>query len=115
MEDEEQKKSYTDKLTKQLAELDPLLVKLHKAVNTVNSEEEAETPIQNDNNKRIFSYMQMKVNTAEKTVNTKLQLVWDAEKEPEANTVIHKVTENLCLLQDVLNLVEKMWTSFQIE
>ena len=51
--------------------------------------------------------MQMKVQTAEKTVNTKLQLVWDAEKEPEAFTVLHKVTAKICLLEDVLNLVNK--------
>ena len=51
--------------------------------------------------------MQMKVQTAEKTVNTKIQLVWDTEKEPEANTVLYKVTANIRLLEDVLNLVNK--------
>ena len=107
LEDEEQKKSYTDKLTKQLADLDPLLEGLHLAVNIVNSEEEVETPIPTNNNKRIFSYMQMKVHTAEKTINTKLQLVWDAEKQPETNTVLYKVTANIRLLEDVLNLVNK--------
>ena len=80
MEDEEQINTYTVKLTRQLAELDTLLVKLHDAVNTVDLEEEAETLIQTDNNKRIFSYIQMKVRTTEKTVNTKLQIVRDAEK-----------------------------------
>ena len=87
--------------------MDTLLVKLHNAVNTVNSEEEAETPIQTDNNKRIFSYMQMKVQTVEKTVNAKLQFLRDAEKKPDANTVLHKVTANLHLLEDVFNLLNK--------
>ena len=82
LEDEDQKKSYTVKLTNQLAELDTLLIKLHNAVNTVDLEEDAETPIRSDNNKRIFSYIQIKVHTTEKTVNTKLQIVWDAGKEP---------------------------------
>ena len=49
----------------------------------------------------------MKVQTVEKTVNAKLQFLQDAEKEPEANTVLHKVTANLRLLEDVLNLVNK--------
>ena len=96
-----------DKLTKQLADLDPILEKLHQAVNKVDSNAEKEPPIQTDNNKRIFSYMQMKVQTAEKSINTKLQLVWDAEKEPEANTSHSKVIANLCLLEDVLILVNK--------
>ena len=37
-EDKEQKKSYTDKLTKQLADLDPILDKLYQAVNKVDSD-----------------------------------------------------------------------------
>ena len=51
--------------------------------------------------------MQMKVQTVEKSINTKLQLVRDAEKEPEANSILHKVIGNLHLLEDVLNLVNK--------
>ena len=79
-EDEDQKKSYTDKLTKQLADLDPILEKLHQAVNKVDSDAEEEPPVQTDNNKRVFSYMQMKIQTAEKSINTKLQLVRDTER-----------------------------------
>ena len=107
LEDEEQKKSYTNKLTKKLADLDPILEKLHQAVNKVNSDVEEEYPVRTDNNKRVFSYMQMKIQTAEKSINTKLQMLRDAEKEPEANTVLHKVIGNLCLLEDVLILVKK--------
>ena len=107
LEDEEQKKFYTGKLTKQLAGVDTLLIKLHDAVNTVDSEEDAETPIRTDNNKRIFSYIQMKAHTTEKTVNTKLQIVQDAEKEPEANTILHRVVAHLRLLEDVLNIINK--------
>ena len=61
LEDEEQKKSYTDKLTKQLADLDLILERLHQAVNRVNSDAEEETSIPANNNKRVFSSMQMKV------------------------------------------------------
>ena len=43
LEDKEQKKSYTDKLTKQLADLDPILEKLHQAVNKVDSDAEEES------------------------------------------------------------------------
>ena len=107
LDDEDLKKSYRVKLTNQLAELGTLLVKLHNAVNTVDSEEEAEIPIQTNNNKKILSYMQMKVQTVEKTVNAKLQFLRDAEKEPEANTVRHKVMENLRILDDVFNLLNK--------
>ena len=53
LEDEEQKKSYTDKLTNQLADLDPILERLHQAVNRFDSDAEEETPIWTDSNKRV--------------------------------------------------------------
>ena len=58
----------------------------------------------------------MKVQTVEKSINTKLQMVRDAEKEPDAYTSLSKVTANLCLLDDVLVLVNKVLdnTSSQI-
>ena len=45
LEDEDQKKAYTVKLTKQLTEFDTLLVKLHDGVNTINSEDDTEIPV----------------------------------------------------------------------
>ena len=70
MEDEDEKKSYTDKLTKQPADLDPILDKLHEAVYKFNSDAEEETPVQTDKNNRVLSYMQMKIQAAEKSLNT---------------------------------------------
>ena len=57
LEDEDQKKALTGKLTKQLAGLDTLLVKLHDAVKTIDSEDDTEIPVRINNNKRIFSYI----------------------------------------------------------
>ena len=49
----------------------------------------------------------MKVHTTEKTLNKKLQIVRDAENEPEANTILHRVVAHLCLMEDVLNIIIK--------
>ena len=49
----------------------------------------------------------MRVQTTEKIVNTKLQIVRDAGKEPGANTILHRVVAHLCLLEDVRNIINK--------
>ena len=95
------------KLTKQLAGLDILLKKLRDAVNTNNSEDNTEIPVRIDNNTRIFSYIQIKACTTEKTIITKLRIVWDAEKEPGANTILHRVIAHLHLLEDIGNIIDK--------
>ena len=51
--------------------------------------------------------MQMRVHTTEKIVNTKLQIVRDAEKEPGANTILHRVLAHIRLLEDVHNILNK--------
>ena len=75
LEDEDQISTYTVKLTKQLAELDTLLEKLRAAVQNTNLEDNTKKPPRIDNNKRIFSYMKMRVQSTEKIVNTKLNIV----------------------------------------
>ena len=69
-EDEEQINTYTVKLTRQLAGLDTLLEKLQDDVENNYSEDSTEIPVWIDNNERIFSYMQMRVQTTEKIVNS---------------------------------------------
>ena len=51
--------------------------------------------------------MQLRVHTTEKIANTKLQMVWDVEKESGANTLLHRVVAHLRLLEDVHNIIHK--------
>ena len=51
--------------------------------------------------------MQMRVQTTEKIINTKLQIVRDAGKELGANTILHRVLAHLHLLEDVRNIIDK--------
>ena len=48
LEEEDDKKAYMDKLTLQLAELDPILDKLHEAVDKFDTNTEDETPFLTD-------------------------------------------------------------------
>ena len=108
LEDEDQISTYTVKLTKQLAELDTLLEKLRAAVKNTDLEDAIEIPSGiNKNNKRVFSYMQMRVQATEKIIYTKIQIVRDTEKEPGANTVLSKVLAHLRLLDDVRHILDK--------
>ena len=76
LENEEQIGTYTVKLTKQLAELDILLEKLRAAVKNTDSEDNIENSSQIDkNNKRVFSYMQMRVQATEKIIYKKIKVV----------------------------------------
>ena len=50
-EEEDDKKAYTDKLTLQLAELDPIQDKLYEAVDKFDTDAEDETPILTDKTK----------------------------------------------------------------
>ena len=75
LEDEEQINTHTAKLTRQQAGVDNLLKKLQEAVKDNDLEDDTETPVRINNNKRVFSYMQMRVQSTEKIVNTKLQIV----------------------------------------
>ena len=73
LEDKDQISTYTVKLTKQLAELDIFLKKLRAAVKKTDLEDNIETPAQIDkNDKWVFSYMQMRVQSTEKIIDTKL-------------------------------------------
>ena len=49
----------------------------------------------------------MRVQTTEKIVNTKVQIVQDAGKELGANTILHRVVAHPCLLEDVCNIIDK--------
>ena len=51
--------------------------------------------------------MQMRVQTTEKIINTKLQIVRDAGNEPGVNTILHRVVAHLRLQEDVLNIINK--------
>ena len=76
LEDEDQISTYTVKLTKQLADLDIFLEKLRAAVENTDLEDDIKISSRiNKNNKRVFSYMQMRVQSTEKIIKTKLQIV----------------------------------------
>ena len=63
-EEEDIKKSYREKLTLQLAQLDPVLDKLHDAVDAFNTHTEEETPVQMDKTNRIISCIKLKIHAA---------------------------------------------------
>ena len=71
LEEEDDKKAYTDTLTLQLANLYPILDKLHEAVDKFDSDAEDETPVRTDKNNRVLSYMKMKIQAAVSVPNTK--------------------------------------------
>ena len=76
LENEEQIGTYTTRLTKQLGELDILTEKLRAAVGNTDSEDVTENSSRIDQNKkRVFSYMQMRVQATEKIIYTKIQIV----------------------------------------
>ena len=106
-EEEEIKKSFKEKLTAQLSQLDPVLNQLHDTVDAFNTPTEEETPAQTDKTNRIISCIKLKIHGAEKSIGTKLQIVWDAEKEEDAFTSLSKIGTNLQILEDVLLLVRK--------
>ena len=74
-EEEDIKKSYQEKLTTQLSQLDPVLNQLHDAVDAFNTPTEEETPAQTDKTNRIISCIKLKIHAAEKNINTKLKIV----------------------------------------
>ena len=51
--------------------------------------------------------MQMRVQTTEKIIHSKLQIVRDTGKEPGGNTILHRVIAHLRLLDDVCNIINK--------
>ena len=59
-EEEDIKKSYKEKLTIQLAHLDPILDKLHDAVEAFNTSTEEEIPAQTDKTNQIISCIKLK-------------------------------------------------------
>ena len=107
-EDEDQIASYSTKFTMQLAELDILAAKLRAAAGNTDSEDVIENSSRIDRNKnRVFSYMQMRVQATEKIIYTKINIVRDARKDPQANNVLSKVFAHLRLLDDVRHLLDK--------
>ena len=80
----EQTAAYTTKLTTQEAELD-ILVKRLRVVAGVDPEDVTENSSRiNENKRRSFSYMQMRVQTTERIIQTKINIVQDAERQPDA-------------------------------
>ena len=72
---EEQTATYTTKLTTKRAEFDILLERLRVAAG-VDSEDVTENSSGiNENKKRVFSYMQMRVQATEKIIYTKINIV----------------------------------------
>ena len=67
-----------------MALLDPILDKLHDAVEAFNTSTEDKTPAQTDKTNRIISCIKLKIHAAEKSISTKLKIVQDAEKEENA-------------------------------
>ena len=104
-EEEEIKKSYKEKLTAQLLQLDPILNQLHDAVDAFNPS--TETLAQTDKTTWIIACNKLKNHLAEKSINTKLKIVQNAEKEEDAFTSHSKIGANLQILEDVLLLVRK--------
>ena len=49
----------------------------------------------------------MRVQATEKIIYTKINIVRDARKDPQANNVLSKVIAHLCLLDDVQHLLDK--------
>ena len=69
-EEEDIKKSYKEKLTVQLAYLDPILDKLHYAVEAFNTSTGEEISAQTDKTNWIISCIKLKIHAAEKSIGT---------------------------------------------
>ena len=88
---EEQTATYTTKLTTQQAELNILAERLRVAASVYSEDMTKKSFRINENKKRVFSYMQMRVQATEKIIYTKIKIVRDAGRQPGANTVLSKV------------------------
>ena len=103
----EQTATYTTNLTTQQAELDILAKRLRVAAG-VDSEDVTENSSRiNENKRRSFSYMQMRVQATERIIYTKINIVRDAGRQPGANTVLSKVLGYIRLLDEVQQALDK--------
>ena len=97
----EQTTTYTTKLTTQRAELDILVERLRVAAGVDPEDVIENSSWINENKRRSFSYMQMRVQTTERIIQTKINIVRDAGRQPDANTVLSKVLGYMRLLEEV--------------
>ena len=72
---EEQTATYTTKLTTQRAELDILAKRLRVAAGVDSKDVTENSSRINENKRRSFSYMQMRVQTTERIIQTKINIV----------------------------------------
>ena len=86
--------------------VDPILNELH---NAVDSFKPATLPSPEAVNKaaRVLSCIKLKICSSQKTIESKIALVRDAEKEEDSQSSLPKIKANLQLLEDVVTITTK--------
>ena len=104
--DADQKAVYTNKLNEQMKLVDPILNKLH---NAVDSFKPATLPSPEAANKsaRILACIKLKICSTQKTIESKIALVRDTEKEEDSQSSLPKIKANLQLLEDIIAITTK--------
>ena len=99
--DPDQRAAYTTKLSEQLALVDPVVNRLHDAVDSFKRAEDP--PLEAaKRTARSISSIKLRIDPSWKLIKSKIYLVRDAEKDEEVLSSLPKVKANLQLLEDVI-------------
>ena len=86
--------------------MDPFLNDLHNILNSFKAIP-IPPPAAANKTSRILAAIQLKIRLARKSIESKINRVWDAQKEEDAFLSLPKIEANLQLLEDVLGITNK--------
>ena len=103
-DDTEKKKLFSDKLSDQMTKVNPLLDELYLIQKTNKAATEPTVPSQSS---KLLKTIQLKVRLAQKSIESRLTLVQEAEKEETTRGSLTKVQANLDQLDEVQALAQR--------